>query len=518
MALEIAFDPYAPNLDALEWVEVTDIAAAIGAQVHGDNGKVRGAVIDNRVVRGGELFVAMPGFHVHGAKFGADAAARGAGAVLTDAAGLSLLEGVDIPVIVAADVAYVAGKAAALAFGNPAAKLQVWGVTGTNGKTTTTYLLRHLLHRVGQLSSLVGTVEAAVGKKIAPAFITTPQAPQLQAFAASTVQEHVSHMVVEVSSHALGMGRVDPLHFAVAGFTNLSQDHLDYHGSMEDYFQTKASLFAEKRSDRQVIIVDDDWGKRLAEQLERSGQHDYVTLSTNGMAADWMATITQLDGGYTQLHLRCFDSKEATVPVLMPGTFNAVNAALAIVMVVTGLSPSPRQIDGDILRRLTVNPIRLDVPGRMEQLSESPRVIVDFAHNPDSTRILLETLRISTKGRLLLVMGADGERDRGKRPLLGKIAAELADFTYLTDGDIHEEEPGGIRRDVMEGFAGYEDKFVEVAPREVAIEKAIVEAEPLDTVVIAGRGHEPIMFIPGGQYDLDDRVVAREAIYKRQVD
>ena len=167
------------------------------------------------------------------------------------------------------------------------------------------------------------------------------------------------------------------------------------------------------------------------------------------------------------------------------------------------------------MRHLTVNPIRLDVPGRMELLCEAPRVIVDFAHNPDSTKILLDTMRISTKGRLLLVMGADGQRDPGKRPILGQIAAELADFTYLTDGDIHEEEPSGIRRDVMAGMKGYEDKFVEVAPRETAIERAILDARPEDTVVITGRGHEPIMFTPEGQYDLDDRVVAREALAKR---
>lgn len=517
MTSELDFDPFAPNLEILPWVAAAEIARALGGELHGSPGKVRGAVIDNRQVRVGELFVAMPGFHVHGAKFGADAAARGAGAILTDAVGLSLLEneGLQIPVIVVPDVSHSAGKAAALAFSHPAEKLQIWAVTGTNGKTTTTYMLRHLLHRVGLLSSLIGTVEAAIGKKSSPAFITTPQAPQLQAFAAATVQERVEHMVVEVSSHALGMGRVDPLRFAVAGFTNLSQDHLDYHGTMEEYFQTKASLFSTQRSARQVIVIDGDWGQRLAEQLERSGQHDYVTLSTNGKPADWQAEITPLDSGFTDLHLRCFDGKEASVQVLMPGVFNAANAALAIVMVVTGLSPSPRQIDGGVLRHLTANPIHLDVPGRMEQLADAPRVIVDFAHNPVSTKMLLQTLRPSTKGRLLLVMGADGQRDKGKRPILGQIAAEYADFTYVTDGDIHEEEPSGIRRDVIAGFEGHADKFIEVAPREKAIAQAILEAKPEDTVVIAGRGHEPIMFTPTGSYDLDDRVVSRAAIAKR---
>lgn len=515
MNLEVAFDPYAPDLLRLPWVEVTDLAKAVEGTVYGNGGCVRGAVIDNRMVRGGELFVAMPGFHVHGAKFAPDAASRGAGAVLSDPAGMAFLTDLDIPAIIVPDVASVAGRAAALAFNRPCEQLRAWGVTGTNGKTTTTYLLRHMLHRVGHLSSLVGTVEAAVGKKTAPAFITTPQAPQLQAFAATTVQENVHHMVVEVSSHALAMGRVDPLHFACVGFTNLSQDHLDYHGTMEQYFQTKASLFSPQRSDRQVIIIDGVWGQRLAEQLERSGQHDFVTLSLTGRPADWQGKIIELEGGFTELRLRAFDGKEASVQIRMPGTFNAINAALAIVMVVTGLSPSPRQVDGAILRHLTVNPIRLDVPGRMELLSEAPRVIVDFAHNPDSTRVLLDTMRISTKGRLLLVMGADGQRDPSKRPILGQIAAELADFTYVTDGDIHEEEPSGIRRDVMAGMQGYTDKFVEVTPREAAIERAILDAQPEDTVVIAGRGHEPIMFTPEGQYDLDDRVIARAALAKR---
>lgn len=515
MPLELAFDPFSPNLSDLPWTPVEDIARVIGGEVHGPAGEVRGAVIDNRAVRGGELFIAMPGFHVHGAKFAPDAAARGAKAVLTDRAGLPLLEGLNLPVITVGDVAHAAGRAAALAWGSPADKLRVWGVTGTNGKTTVTYLLRHLLHRLGKLSTLVGTVEVAVGKKSAPAFITTPQAAQVQAVAATTIQENVSDLVLEVSSHALGMGRVDPLHFAVAGFTTLSQDHLDYHGSMEEYFQTKASLFSSQRSERQVIVVDDAWGARLAEQLERNGQHDYVTLSTNGTPADWQGKIIPDPQGFSHLELRAFDGKTAQVDVLMPGSFNAVNTALAIVMVVTGLSESPRLLNGDILRHLTVNPIRLDVPGRMEQLADAPRVIVDFAHNPGSTRILLETLRPSTQGRLLLVMGADGERDKGKRPILGQIAAELADFTYLTDGDIHEEEPSGIRRDLMVGFQGHEDKFVEVAPREKAIALAISEAKPEDTVVIAGRGHEPIMFTPTGSYELDDRVVAREALQKR---
>lgn len=509
------FDPYAPNLDTLPWMEMSKIARAVEGELHGESGQVRGAVVDNRDVRDGELFVAMPGLHVHGAKFGAEAVARGARGILTDTAGLPFLDGLQIPVITVSDVGHAAGVAASLAYDKPAEKLQIWGVTGTNGKTTTTYMLRHLLHRAGHLSSLVGTVEASIGKKSSPAFITTPQAPQLQAFAASTVQEHVKHMIVEVSSHALAMGRVDPLHFAVAGFTNLSQDHLDYHQTMEKYFQAKASLFSSQRSNLQVITVDGTWGQQLAEQLKRNNQHGYVTLSTNGTPADWQAGIELLDNGFTRLHLHCFDGKDASVQVLMPGQFNAINAALAIVMVVTGLSPSPRQIDGSILRLLTANPLHIEVPGRMEQLSDEPRVIVDFAHNPGSTEILLRTLRSSTKGSLRLVMGADGERDRSKRPILGRIAAELADFTYLTDGDIHEEEPSGIRREVMAGFAGHEDKFVEVAPREKAIEQAILEAKPQDTVVIAGRGHEPIMFTPTGSYELDDRKVAREAIAKR---
>lgn len=212
--------------------------------------------------------------------------------------------------------------------------------------------------------------------------------------------------------------------------------------------------------------------------------------------------IIELEGGFTELRLRAFDGKEASVQVRMPGTFNAINAALAIVMVVTGLSPSPRQLDGDILRHLTVNPIRLDVPGRMELLCEAPRVIVDFAHNPDSTKILLDTMRISTKGRLLLVMGADGQRDPGKRPILGQIAAELADFTYLTDGDIHEEEPSGIRRDVMAGMKGYEDKFVEVAPARRRLSEPFWTLVPRIPLLLRGGVTNPSCSRPKGSMTL----------------
>ncbi|NMX00745.1 UDP-N-acetylmuramoyl-L-alanyl-D-glutamate--2,6-diaminopimelate ligase [Mobiluncus mulieris] len=515
MTLENEFNPFEPDLQALAWVDTAAIADAVGGTRHGPAGQVRGAVIDNRDVRGGELFIAMPGLHVHGAKFTPDAISRGAKAVLTDAAGLDLVANPEVPVITVPDVPHAAGRAAAMAWGNPANHLRLWGVTGTNGKTTTTYLLRHLLHRVGKLAALVGTVEVAIGKRSVPSNITTPQAAQVQAIAASTVAAHLEDLVLEVSSHALGLGRVDPLRFRVAGFCNLTHDHLDFHHSMEDYFQTKASLFTERRSDRQVIIVDDDWGRRLAEQLERMGQHDFVTLSTTGFPADWQASITPDTSGYSHLDLRAFDGKTASVQVLMPGRFNAVNTALAIVMLVTGLSVSPRMLNGDILRHLCSHPIRVEVPGRMELIANQPRVIVDFAHNPGALKSLLETLRPSTAGRLRLVFGGTGQRDLEKRPILGRIAGELADFTYLTDDDPHEEDPDKIRAEVRAGLEDFPGKYVEIAGRSAAIKQAIQEAKPQDTVVIAGRGHETLQETPVGAIDLDDRVEARAALQLR---
>lgn len=520
MSEDTDFDAFAPDLQRLEWVDIATVAQAVGGTCYGaSGGEVRGAVIDNRRVRGGELFICMPGAHVHGAKFAADAVRRGAAAVLTDAVGYGMISGVEVRAIVVPDVASVAGKAADLAWGQPAKQLQVWGVTGTNGKTTTTYLLRHLLHRLGHRSALVGTVEVAVGKQSQAANITTPQAPEVQAVAAVAVQNQVKNLVLEVSSHALGLGRVDPLHFGVAGFTNLSHDHLDFHHSMEDYFQTKASLFSSQRSAVQVILVDDQWGQRLAGQLERAGQHNYVTLSTTGVQADWQASITPLADGSSQLELRAFDGKSATVQVLMPGAFNAANAALAMVMVVSGCSPSPRQLDGAVLRRLAAHPIHVDVPGRMEVISEGgtmqPRVIVDFAHNPGALRSLLDALRPSTPGRLLLVFGATGQRDTEKRPILGEICAKFADYFYLTDDDPHDEDPQAIRQAVRAGIPQGQDNFEEIDGRETAIRRAIAAAQPGDTVVIAGRGHETVQETASAAINLDDRAVAREALALR---
>lgn len=507
-------DPPA-QLPTLSWVDTATIADAVGGVLHGAANQVRGAAADDHDVRGGELFIAMPGFHVHGAKFAAAAIAKGAQAVLTDAVGLDLVANSAASVITVSDVSHAAGRAAALAWGNPANQLRLWGVTGTNGKTTTTYLLRHLLHRLGKLSTLVGTVEVAIGKRSVPAHITTPQAAQIQAIAAQTVAERMEDFVLEVSSHALGLGRVDPLRFRVAGFCNLTHDHLDFHHSMEEYFQTKASLFTERRSECQVIIVDDVWGQRLAEQLKRMGQHDFVTLSTTGIPADWQANISPDAAGFFHLELRAFDGKTARVPVLMPGRFNAVNTALAIVMLVTGLSVSPRLLNGDILRRLCAHPIQIEVPGRMELIAQQPRVIVDFAHNPGALRSLLESLRPSTVGSLLVVFGGTGQRDLEKRPILGQIAGELADFTYLTDDDPHEENPDKIRAEVRAGLEAFPGKYVEIAGRDRAIKQAILDAKPQDTVVIAGRGHETVQETPAGDIDLDDRAEARAALQLR---
>ena len=259
--------------------------------------------------------------------------------------------------------------------------------------------------------------------------------------------------------------------------------------------------------------------QRLAGQLERAGQHNYVTLSTTGVQADWQASITPLADGSSQLELRAFDGKSATVQVLMPGAFNAANAALAMVMVVSGCSPSPRQLDGAVLRRLAAHPIHVDVPGRMEVISEGgtkePRIIVDFAHNPGALRSLLEALRPSTPGRLLLVFGATGQRDTEKRPILGEICAKFADYFYLTDDDPHDEDPQAIRQAVRAGIPQGQDNFEEIDGRETAIRRAIAAAQPGDTVVIAGRGHETVQETASAAINLDDRAVAREALALR---
>lgn len=497
---------------------------------------------DNRQIRGGELFVAVPGLHVHAARFAGAAAAAGAVAVLTDAAGAALIaeapEPLPIPVLTPADgtpatLAALLGALAADVYDHPARRLRSFAVTGTNGKTTVSYMVDHVLTALGRTTGLVGTVEVRIAGRGVPAVLTTPQAVDLQTMLATMVGAGVTDLTMEVSSHALALGRVDTLRYAVAGFTNLTQDHLDFHPSFEDYFAAKATLFDAKRAERAVVLVDDEWGLRLYRRTSARRGAAAVPLVVHGTVPDaqhaarargwWVSGLRELAAGEdaadprprSEFELCHADGRRVRTSTDLPGSFNVANAALAVVMVLESGVPA-EDVEAALAAHGGVSP---RVPGRMEVLAARPRVIVDFAHNPGALAAALATLRPTTAGRLVVLLGAAGERDRGKRPQMGRLAVLGADEVIVTDDDPHDEPADVIRAEVLAGTTGVPDaragRVREIVPREAAILSAVLEARDEDTVLVAGRGHETVQDLAGVAHELDDRVEVRAALQRR---
>ncbi|GGM39254.1 UDP-N-acetylmuramoyl-L-alanyl-D-glutamate--2,6-diaminopimelate ligase [Promicromonospora citrea] len=516
--------------------QVSELAVAFGLSIapgQSADAAVTCVASDNRVVQDGDLFVALPGARAHGAQFAADAVRRGAAAILTDARGAELIgAGSTTPVVVADDPRAILGSVAAWVLGNPAEDLMTFGVTGTNGKTTTTYQLDHLLRALGWTGGLIGTVETRSGDRVIASTLTTPEAADLQALLAAMREDHVRTLAMEVSSHALAQHRVDGIVFGVAGFTNLTQDHLDFHGDFETYFATKAELFTPARARRGVVTVDDAWGERMAAEA----QIPVATLTTlPGKDADWTVTDVEPSGTGSAFTLTHHDGRTLRTSTSLPGGYNVANAALAVAMVLEG---------GSDIRDVTdalaaADGLSATVPGRMEVLATAPRVVVDFAHNTEALELALAALRPSTTGKLAVVFGATGDRDPGKRPFMGAAAVHGADVVYVTDDDPHDEDPAKVRTEVLAGTgvdtpgdgtpgsgtpgtvetaddgASRTVEVHEVAPRADAIRAAILAARLDDTVLVAGRGHETIQEVAGVDHVLDDRVEARAALAAR---
>jgi UDP-N-acetylmuramoyl-L-alanyl-D-glutamate--2,6-diaminopimelate ligase len=476
---------------------------------------VSGLSIDSRAVEPGDLYIGLPGANRHGAEFAAHVAAAGAAAILTDDAGTQMIAGQDlgtVPVLAAPDLRALVGPLSARVYNSQPAGIRpsLFAVTGTNGKTTTTYFVNSLLKALDQSTGLIGTIEITAGSEAIPSALTTPESPEVHGILGLMRERGLDAAAMEVSSHAISYRRVDGVRFDVAGFTNLTQDHLDLHGSMDEYFQTKAELFTPHRVRRAVVCVDDPWGRRLAE----SSGVPTVSLSTTGAPADWLVESIQRAGlGHTfELHgpdgvLRMHTG--------LPGDFNVSNAALAAVMVLAS------GVDVQRLQRAldARDPFTVDVPGRMQLISEKPAGIVDFAHNPDALERTLASVRRPEAGsRVIIVFGATGDRDQTKRPLMGGIAARGADVVIVTDDDPHGEDEAAIRQDVLMGaFAAKQDEQLdtvieEVFPRAAAIEHAVEMATEADTVLVAGRGHEVWQEVKGVNLALDDRVELRQAL------
>ena len=508
---------------AVAAVPLAAVGQAVGVAVPAPAADVEitGISINSRTIEPGDLYVALPGATRHGADFVTDAIGSGAAAVLTDDAGarlLALSADTPVPVLVVDKPRNEVGPLAAMIYRSQSADgtpLQLFGVTGTNGKTTTTYFITSLLRALGRQTGLIGTIEILAGGKPIPSLLTTPESPEVHGLLALMHERGLDAAAMEVSSHAISYQRVDGLVFDVAGFTNLTQDHLDLHRTMDGYFATKAQLFTPERARSAVVTVDDEWGQRLA----NSSQVPLITLSTSGQSpADWTVTRSSPRGLGTDFTLTGPAGTTLDIHTGLPGSFNVANAALAALMVLaSGVDPADLQAALD-----NADPFTVAVPGRMQLVAEKPAAVVDFAHNTDALARALEAVRSPEPGsRLIVVFGATGQRDQGKRPAMGAIAARLADTVIITDDDPHDEDAAAIRADVMAGARDAIDteslgaRLLEVFPRDEAIRHAVALANPEDTILVAGRGHEVWQEVKGVNLALDDRVELRTALTAR---
>ena len=476
-----------------------------GARLDGDpDTLVTGISHDSRAIRPGDLYVARAGANTHGIAHVDAARAAGAVAVLTDAgsAAAARTAGVEA-VVVVADVPAVMGAAAAWAYSDPSASMLLLGVTGTNGKTTTAYLIESGLRAAGRTTGLIGTIETRVAGEAIPSIRTTPEATDLHALFAVMRERGVDSVAMEVSSHALALGRVDGIDFDVATFTNLSQDHLDFHRDMADYFAAKAELFTPERSRRAVVCVDDSWGEQLAAQVTIPA----VTVGHSELA-DWREIDDEdagAQGGRTTVVDP--DGVRHEVGCRLIGAVNLTNAALAYVtLAAAGIDPN---LAGAGIAALPA------VPGRMESIEAGQPflALVDYAHTPEAVNTLLAAARALTSGsgRVIVVLGCGGDRDRAKRPLMGATAASGADLAIFTDDNPRSEDPQAILAAMINGVNDGADVVVE-PDRRAAITLAISKAGPGDVVVVAGKGHETGQEIGGQVFPFDDRVVVRDAL------
>jgi UDP-N-acetylmuramoyl-L-alanyl-D-glutamate--2,6-diaminopimelate ligase len=467
---------------------------------------VTGLSLSTDRVLPGDLYAALPGSRSHGAAYAARAVEAGAVAVLTDAAGRAECESLGVPVLVVPDPRAVLGALAARVYGHPADALTVVAVTGTQGKTTTTRLAESGLQASGTTAAVIGTVGTRVNGRDVKTTLTTPEAPDLHALFAVMREEQVAGCAMEVSSHALVMGRVDGVVFDVAAFTNLGRDHLDFHGSVEEYFAAKASLFTPQRTRLGLVNVDDAYGRRLVQEATVPIR----TFSAGGREADWTAReITSGPQGSTFV-VDAPGREPFPAAVRLPGAFNVANTLCAIAALgEAGFDPAAvaRGIAGSA-----------GVPGRLEPVDAGQPflALVDYAHKPDAVRAALEALRPQTEGRLLVVLGAGGDRDTGKRPLMGEISARLADVLVVTDDNPRTEDPAQIRAEVLAGArevpAAQAADLHEEGDRRAAIRLAVSLARPGDTLVVAGKGHETGQEVHGTVYPFDDRQVLREEL------
>ena len=459
-------------------------------------------------LRAGDLFVAMPGIKTHGANFITKAIEQGAVAVVTDSAGAELLKDVELPVMILEEPRKHLGELAAFVYGNTEGNVPLlFGTTGTNGKTSTSYLLEGILRQLNRTTGLTSTAERHIAGEVIVSRLTTPESTEMQALIARMREKGVTDVAIEVSAQALTQLRVDGLLFDVAGFTNLSHDHFDDYEGFDDYLEAKAKLFTKQKSKSAVVCLDTSYGKRIAELSEVP----VTTISMNPAdGADWNVKILAELPGKTEFEITGPKGQELVSSVPILGSHMASNAGLAIVMAVTAGYPF------DQISSAIKGGIEAYLPGRTELVSTqgAPFVYVDFGHSPDAFLNTLSAVRKVTKGKVLMLFGADGDRDASKRPEMARVAAAGCDVLVITDHHPRFENPASIRKTLVEAAREFrpELEIHEVSPPEAAIRLAVSLVGPGDAILWAGPGHQDYRDIEGVRTPYSARAEARAAL------
>jgi UDP-N-acetylmuramoyl-L-alanyl-D-glutamate--2,6-diaminopimelate ligase len=471
-----------------------------GTHVNGNGGvEISGLAYSSQQVQPGFLFAALRGEKRDGNDFLEDAFNRGAGAVLSEKPKPAHL---DVTWITAVDAREALALAAANLYNHPSSRMKVIGITGTKGKTTLTYLLESILKQAGHNTGVIGTINYRWSGKVLPAGRTTPEAPEIQRMMSEMLGQGVTHCLVEVSSHGLDLKRVWGIQFDIAVFTNLSAEHLDYHESMEDYFEAKKKLFflnAKKRT--AVVNSDDPWGKKLIAELPMAT----VTFGLEPAAIVRGQNYRQTETG-TKAEVE-FPGGQVKICSALMGKHNFSNILAAVATSLALNVPSPTIKEGITALK--------NIPGRLEKI-ENPfgfRIFVDYAHTDNALGNLLETVRQLEPGRILLVFGAGGDRDKSKRPRMGGVAAKLADWTYLTSDNPRSEDPLAIIADIEKGFLLEGSRRYSIIPdRGQAIKQALAEARKGDYVLVVGKGHENYQVFMDRTISFDDAEVIRSIL------
>lgn len=456
-----------------------------------DNPDITGVFYNSLLVEEGGLFVAIEGFKTDGHKYVKSAIEKGAKAIVCT----RFTEGLDIVQIRVKDSRIAEAQISANYFGNPASKLKLIGVTGTNGKTTVTYLVKHILDSLGFKTGIIGTNQNMIGNEVLETGRTTPDSFELQKLFSLMVENEVEYVVMEVSSHALELSRVYGIKYEVGAFTNLTQDHLDFHGTMENYAKAKAKLFAQSKL--AVINGDDPYGKSMISNCPCK----CVGYGVNN-TCDFMAEDVALSENKVEFKL---NSKSFSLSI--PGEFSVYNALCAI-GICTSLGISYEKISSSLSTALGVK-------GRAEVVNTGNTdytVMIDYAHTPDGVENILKTAQGFAKGRVVIVFGCGGDRDSAKRPIMGKIAGELSDFCIVTSDNPRTEDPMSIIKMVEEGVKETGVQYVVIESRFDAIKYALENAQKDDVIVLAGKGHETYQILPHGTIHFDEREVVRKIL------